>query len=149
MKTRALGAVLLCVACRDDTRQLPNLSCFDADEMKTKPVVYGSLTPDASAPGGWSGVEVLFGVNAAGGLTARVREARGESAQPRPVDQVRYDARHDSITFTYRAAGNTKFTRTFRPSCDELAGFTTYFRAASDSEGIAVADTLPRVKSAS
>jgi hypothetical protein len=132
-------------SCGSRTRRLPRLSCFDAEKLKTEPVVFGDLAEDASSPDGWTGVEVLFGVNSDGGLTARIREGGG-ARQARQVDRVSYDARRDSITFTYQAPGHTKFTRQFRPSCSRLVGHSTYFRALEDAAGITVADTLPRAE---
>ena len=146
MKNR-LALLALCLACSNDKRLLPNLSCFDAEAMKTVPVVYGGLTRDPSVPGGWAGLEVHFGVDSTGHLTARIKDSGDEGAAMWRADKVRYDGKRDSIVFTYVAAGNTKFTRQVRPTCDRLAGFTTYFRAVEDTSGIVVADTLPRVAS--
>lgn len=143
--SRVLFVATVCVSCNSTTRLLPDLPCFDAAKLKAEPVIYGVLSQDPSVPGGWSGTEVHFGVDAGGRLTAAVRETGG-AARTRPVQRVTYDAKRDSISFTYVAPGNTKFTRTFRPRCDVLVGSATYFRAADDTSGIAVSDTLPRVE---
>lgn len=140
------AALAASLSCGRKSRLLPDLPCFDADKLKAAPVVFGALSKDPTVPGGWSGMEVHFGVDAGGKLTAAVREVGGDNRQTRPVDRVSYDAEEDSISFTYRAAGDTKFTRTFRPRCDRLVGSSTYFRAYSDTSGIDVADTLPRVE---
>lgn len=136
---------MLCVACSSKSRLLPDLPCFAVDKLRAQRLVFGALTKDASVPGGWSGMEVHFGADAGGRLTAAVRESGGE-ARTRPVQQVSYDSRLDSISFTYLSPGNTRFTRTFHPGCDRLVGSTTYFRSSDDREGIAVTDTLPRVE---
>ena len=141
----ACAAVTVCLGCGPKSRLLPNLSCFDAEKLKAEPLVYGEITHDASAPDGWSGMEVFFGVDSAGKLTARIREKGGASKQTRPVDHVTYDADTDSLTLLYTAAGNTKFTRTYRPRCDRLAGFATLKMSPSEPS-IVVADTLPRVE---
>lgn len=144
---RWAAAATLCLSCSSKSRLLPDLPCFDAEKLRARALVFGGLAKDPGVPGGWSGIEVHFGADAGGGLTATVRESGGETPT-RAVQSVRYDAEEDSISFTYVAAGNTKFTRTFHPGCDQLVGSTTYFRSREDREGIAVTDTLPRVEPA-
>ena len=107
---------------------------------------FGNLSPDATSPGGWSGMEVLFRVDSAGRLIARLRETGGASRQTRAVERVSYDANTDSLTLTYQGPGTTRFTRMYRPRCNRLAGFATYFRSPGEA-GIVVEDTLPRVAS--
>lgn len=143
----AYAAVVACLSCSGKSRLLPDLPCFDAEKLRAEPLVFGALSEDASVPGGWSGMEVIFGADSAGRPTASIREARNDPRQTRPVERVFYDAKHDSLSFTYNAPGHTKFTRTFRPACDRLVGSATYFRARDDTSGIAIADTLPRVES--
>ena len=139
------AAVVFGVSCASKSRLLPDLPCFDAEKLKTEPLVFGAISKDASAPDGWSGMEVLFRVDSAGRLTAALRE--GASNQTRPVDRVSYNSKIDSLSFTYVAPGHTKFTRTYRPACSRLAGYATYFTSLTDSSGIVVSDTLPRVES--
>ena len=141
------AAVLVCVSCGSKSRLLPDLPCFDAEKLKAAPLVFGELSPDASVPGGWSGMEVRFGVDSAGRLIATIREAGGASPQIRPVQRVTYDASADSLSLAYRGPATTRYVRTYRPGCDRLVGFTTYFRSPDDSSGILVEDTLPHVES--
>jgi hypothetical protein len=146
------SAILACVAvavslsCEPKSRFLPDLPCFNAERLKTEPLVFGDLSPDATSPGGWSGMEVFFGVDSAGRLTARLRETGGASRRTRPVERVSYDASTDSLTLVYQGPGTTRFTRMYRPSCRRLAGFATYFRSPGEP-GLVVEDTLPRIES--
>jgi len=139
-------SLVACLACADKSRLVPDLPCFDPEKLKSEPVVFGDLAPDATSPGGWSGMEVLFRVDSAGRLTGRIRETGGTSRQTRPIERVSYDASKDSLTITYQGPGSTRFTRSYRPSCSRLAGFATYFRSPGEA-GIVVEDTLPRVES--
>ncbi len=150
MKSFAAAAwaclAVVCVACGSKSRLLPDLPCFDAEKLRATPLMFGDLSPDASAPGGWSGVEVHFGVDAAGALTARVRETGGASRQTRAVQRVTYDANEDSLSLAYAGPADTRFLRAYRPACNRLVGFMVYFRTPEDSVGIVVEDTLPHVE---
>lgn len=131
--------------CAYSSHSLPNLSCFNEKKLREAPLVFGELVKDRSVPGGWSGLEVHFGVDDAGKLTAALREA-GDSRETRPVERVIYFPRGDTIRLTYTAAGDTKFRRTVRPGCDRLVGTATYIRPG-DPTGIEIPDTLPRTAS--
>ncbi len=131
--------------CAYSSRALPGLSCFDEDDLRAAPLVFGELKPDPAVPGGWSGMEVHFGVNSDGRLTAAIREVGGNSRVTRPVERVTYYSRGDTISFTYLAAGDTKFRRTVKPGCNRLVGSATYIRPG-DPAGIEIPDTLQRVK---
>lgn len=138
-------ATAVSLSCTPKSRFLPNLSCFEGEKIRVEPVAFGALTRDPSTPDGWSGLEVYFGVDAEGKLSAAIREKGGPSKETRPVERVSYNSASDSISFTYIGPGGTKFTRTYRPSCGRLVGYATYFRSAEDPS-LTVEDTLPRIE---
>jgi len=146
--TRVIVAfVALAVSpCYSDSRTLPDLPCFELKRLRAAPLVFGELKPDPSVPGGWSGMEVHFGVDNGGKLTAAIREVGGASRATRPVERVTYYPRGDTLSFTYVTYGSTTFRRTFRPGCNSLVGFSEYIRPGEPGGGIVVADTLPRVQ---
>src|SRR5437762_1486684 len=50
------------LSCSRSSRLLPDLPCFDAEKLRAQPLVFGAISRDPTSPGGWSGMEVHFGV---------------------------------------------------------------------------------------
>jgi len=118
--------------------KLPSLSCFSTD---TGTIAFGGMDTSA-ADQDVSGTQFSFEIDS-GGLVGYVRDAAGEIPPRRALQDLRFDARTDSLTFWYSPSPNEKSLFQYHVTCQRLAGEAHLF-ATPTSNGVVVRDTLRR-----
>jgi hypothetical protein len=120
------------------TRAAPISPCFAAESGL---VAYGAIrvsdeTHDAS------GKQFSFRVQG-DSLVGWVRDARGEVPAAKPLMEVRFDPRSDTVSFWYASDTTTRYIFKYHVRCSELSGLARLFVTATYT-GLLKADTVRR-----